>query len=56
MHFLVLSHAPPEFAIEVAIWIPEMIMPISSPATDFGPNKIPKMIGMKMTSVPGKII
>ena len=46
MLFFVLSQAPPVFALEVAIWSPEIIIPFNSLATAFGPNNTPVSIGI----------
>jgi len=49
MNFLALSHAPPEFEDEIAIWTPETITPERYPETALGPKRDPKTIGVKMT-------
>lgn len=56
MNFLALSHAPPLFDADMAIWTPLMREPARMPATPFGPNKNPPTSGVKMTRHPGAII
>jgi len=51
---LVLSQAPPEFAADVANWIPEIIIPSKRPETHFGPNRTPRIIGNDKARSPGK--
>ena len=41
IYFFALSHAPPEFALEMAIATPETNIPGSKPATAEGPNRTP---------------
>ena len=56
IYFLQLSHAPPVFDIEIAIYTPETKTPGKRPAIRTGWNKIPKNRGVKMTKIPGNII
>jgi hypothetical protein len=56
MYFLALSHEPPELEADIAICTPDTITPAKYPETDLGPNKIPKVKGVKITISPGKII
>ena len=56
MYFFALSQAPPVFDAEIAIWTPLTNAPGKSPATAYGPNNIPKKIGVKITNKPGAII
>jgi len=46
---LQLSHAPPEFELEMASYTDETMAPGSKPATAFSPNKNPKIRGVKIT-------
>ena len=49
MYFLALSQAPPVLEAEMAIWMPETIIPGRRPATTLGPKRMPRQMGVAMT-------
>ena len=49
MYFLALSHAPPVFDAEIAIWTPLTIAPGKKPKRAFGPKQNPKKNGVTVT-------
>jgi hypothetical protein len=53
IYFLQLSHAPPVFEKEIAIYTPETITPAKRPLTALCPNKNPKTRGENTTKSPG---
>lgn len=48
-YFLALSHAPPVFEAETAIWTPLTIAPGRNPIKALGPNKNPSKNGVTVT-------
>lgn len=51
INFFALSHAPPVFAADIAIWTPLTNAPGRNPARITGPNKNPKAKGLPITYV-----
>merc|ERR1712232_1043250 len=56
MNFLQLSHAPPEFDMEIASCTEEKSDPVRRPNAAFLPNTPPKKSGERITKAPGAII
>lgn len=56
INFLVLSQAPPELDIEMAICTPDTKAPGNNPATKAGWKTIPTTIGVPITKMAGLII
>ena len=56
IYFLALSHAPPAFAINIAIITPLTKEPASIPPRAFAPNKNPIINGDSTANTPGTII
>ena len=51
IYFLALSHAPPVFEAEIAIWTPLTIAPGKNPKSALGPKKNPKRKGVAITYI-----
>ena len=56
IYFFALSHAPPEFADEIASTPPETSEPAKIPATAGTPKRNPTRRGVPIISIPGGII
>lgn len=56
INFFALSHAPPVFDIEIAIYTPETKAPGNNPAIALGPKTIPTKKGVTITNNPGLTI